>query len=196
MKWRINQKKLIFMNQIIHLEETALAKQIQLIQDREGLPGLTSEVRSLVEELELPNLFDHTIPPTRWKNMVKKAVTRANEDEVKKVLVSYKKLKNRNIVNEHYGMKPYMETLSVYEARTIFKHKTSITHFVKLNFKGVKKYKAEGWKCDECSQHDSEEHLLWCQGYTHFCENMNLENEKELSQYLHKIFLKRKGSEE
>ena len=148
-----------------------------------------------MKELELPNLFDQTIPPTMWKNMVKKAVIRANEDEVKKVLVSYKKLKNKNIVNEKYGMKPYMETLSVYEARTIFKHKTSMTQFVKLNFKGVKKYKA-GWKCNECTNLDSEEHLLWCYGYRHLRENINLENEKELSQYLHKIFLKRKGSVE
>ena len=31
-----------------------------------------------------------------------------------------------------------METLSVYKARTIFKHKTLMTQFVKLNFKGVK----------------------------------------------------------
>ena len=100
------------------------------------------------------------------------------------------------LVNEHYGMKPYMETLSVYEARTIFKHKTSMTQFVKLNYKGVKKYKADGWKCDECSELDSEEHLLWCHGYSHLRVNMNLENEKELSQYLHKIFLKRKVSEE
>ena len=76
--------------------------------------------------------------------MVKKAVIRANEDEVKKVLISYKKLKNKNIVNEKYRMKPYMETLYVYETRTIFKHKTSMNQFVKLNFKGVKKYKAEG----------------------------------------------------
>ena len=89
-----------------------------------------------------------------------------------------------------------METLSVYEARTIFKHKTSMTQFVKLNFKGVKKYKAEGWKCNECSNLDSEEHLLWCHGYRHLRVNINLENEKELSQYLHKIFLKRKGLEE
>ena len=61
------QTKLVFMNQIIHLEETALARQIQLVQDGEGLPGLTSEVRSLLEEMELPNLFEHTIPPTTWK---------------------------------------------------------------------------------------------------------------------------------
>ena len=117
----------MFMNQIIHLEETALARQIQLIQDREGLPGLTSEVRSLVKELELPNLFVHTIPPPMWKNMVKKAVNRSNEDEVKKVLVGYKKLKNKNIVNEQFGMNPHMETLSVYEARTVCKHKTLMT---------------------------------------------------------------------
>ena len=93
-------------------------------------------------------------------------------------------------------MKPHMENLSVYETKTVFKHNTSMTQFVKLNFKGVKKYKAEGWKCYECSQLDSEEHLLWCHGYRHFRGKINLEIEKELSQYLHKIFLKMKGSYE
>ena len=84
-----------------------------------------------------------------------------------------------------------MKNLSVFEARTIFKHKTSMTRYVKLNYKGVKKYKAEGWKCDECQNLDSEEHLLWCKGYETIREHLNLENEKELSSYLQKIVKKR-----
>ena len=89
------------------------------------------------------------------------------------------------------GMKNYMETLSVYEARAIFKHKTSMTQFVKLNYKGTKRYQEQGWKCDECSNLDSEDHLLWCSGYELLRENLDLENEKDLSRYLQKIFLKR-----
>ena len=84
-----------------------------------------------------------------------------------------------------------METLSVYEARTIFKRKTSMTRFVKLNYKGNQKYKADGWKCDECSFLDSEDHLLWCSGYEHMRENIDFGNERELSKYLQKIYLKR-----
>ena len=82
-------------------------------------------------------------------------------------------------------MKKYMETLSVYEARTIFKQKTSMTQFVKLNYKGTKRYRDEGWKYDECFNLDSEDHMLRCSGYE------QMKNEKDLSKYLHKIYLKR-----
>ena len=54
-------------------------------------------------------------------------------------------------------IKQYMDSLSVYEART------------------------EGWKCDECQNIDSEEHLLWCKGYEGIREHWNLYNEKDLS---------------
>ena len=51
----------------------------------------------------------------------------------------------------------------------------------------MKKYKAVGWKCDECQHLDSEEHLLWCKGYEEIREYLDIENEKELSSYLEKI---------
>ena len=65
-----------------------------------------------------------------------------------------------------------------------------MTRYVKLNYKGVKKYKAESWKSDECQNLDSEEHLLWCKGYEEIREHWNLENEKELSSYIQKIVQK------
>ena len=179
------------MNQILHLNPQSLARQIQQIQERENLPGLTQEVKDYVENLKLPDLFIESIPQSKWKTMVKSAIRKSNEEEVKAALLSYKKLKNRKIAQEIFGMKNYMETLSVYEARTIFKHKASMTRFVKLNYKGNQRYKAEGWKCDECSFLDSEDHLLWCSGYEHIREDLDLGNEKNLSKYLHKIYLKR-----
>ena len=38
---------------------------------------------------------------------------------------------------------------------------------------------------------DTEDHLESCSGYESLRENMDLENDKDLSSYLHKIFLKR-----
>ena len=191
MKWRIVERKLNFMNHILHLDPGSLARQIQMIQEQENLPGLTQEVKQQVETLRLPNLFDEMIPKNKWKNIVKDAIKEANENEVKESLMTYKKLKNRKIVHEKYGMKMYTEVLSLNEARTIFRHKTSMTEHVKLNYKGIKRYAAAGWKCEECSNLDSEEHILWCSGYEEFRENLDLENEKDLSKYLQKIYLKR-----
>ena len=189
MKWRIIERKLIFMNHILHLDPGSLARQVQLIQDKENLPGLTQEVKQHLEQLRLPNLFEERISKNKWKNLVKAAIEEANEIEVKDSLMKYKKLRNRKIVQEEYGMKKYAELLSLNEARTIFRHKTGMTQHVKLNYKGIKRYEAEGWKCHDCSKLDSEEHLLWCPGYEELRENLNLESESDLSKYLQKIFL-------
>ena len=95
MKWRIIEKKLTFMNQILHLNPQSLAMQIQQIQERENLLGLTQEVKDYVENLKLPDLFIESIPQSKWKTMVKSAIRKSNEEEVKAALLSYKKLKNR-----------------------------------------------------------------------------------------------------
>jgi hypothetical protein len=76
-------------------------------------------------------------------------------------------------------MKMYAEVLSLNEARTIFRRKTSMTEHVKLNYKVIKR--AAGWKCEESLNLDSEEHLLWCSGYDEFRKNLDLENERDLS---------------
>ena len=88
-------------------------------------------------------------------------------------------------------MKEYDKTLNLHEARLIFKHRTSMTQYVKLDYKGNKRYEAEGWKCDDCLHLDSEDHLLWCEEYESIHENLNLEKDKDLSLYLHKIHISR-----
>ena len=66
-----------------------------------------------------------------------------------------------------------------------------MTQYVKLNFKGVKRYEMQGWKWDDCGNLDSEDHLLWCEGYGDLRENLNLDLDKDLSEYLRKIHTKR-----
>ena len=127
----------------------------------------------------------------KWKSIVKAAIIEANENEVEESFMKYKKLKNRKIVQKEYGLKSYAEELSLNQSRTIFRHKTSMTEHVKLNYKGIKRYEPGSWKCDECSNLDSEEHLLWCPGYEELREDLNLENDGDLSKYLQKIYLKR-----
>ena len=191
MKWRIIQEKLVFMNHILHLDSSSLARQVQIIQDQENLPGLSQECKLFIEQLELPNLFEEYHSKQKWKTLVKHAVKKANEKEVLEAMVGYKKLKNRKIVNDKFGLKPYAETLSLYETRLVFKHRASMSQFVKMNYKGSKKYTAEGWKCEECLELDTEDHLIWCSGYKDFRDNLNLESDKDLATYLHRIFIKR-----
>ena len=68
----------------------------------------------------------------KWKTLVKGAVKEANEKEVLEAMRGYKKLKNRDIVQDKFGLKHYAETLSLYETRLIFKHRASMSQFVKI----------------------------------------------------------------
>ena len=106
-------------------------------------------------------------------------------------MMGYKKLKDRKIINDKFGLKKYAENLSVNEARLIFKHRASMSQHVKYNFKASKVYIAEGWKCVECLNLDTKDHLETCNGYGSIRENLDLENGKDLGLYMHKIFLKR-----
>ena len=151
----------------------------------------TGECKEYIVMLELPNLFEQNISKAGWKTLVKSAIRKENEREVLEAMKGYKKLKERPIVRESLGMKDYVEKLSLYEARIIFKHKSSMSRYVKMNYKGDKKYKQEGWKCDNCLQLDNEDHLLSCIGYEELRKNLNLEINKDLAAYLHKIYMKR-----
>ena len=126
---------------------------------------------------------------------MKSAVDKANEEELRESMLKYKKLRTRNIVEDKYGQKKYVSELSLHQTRTIFKHRTSMTQFVKLNYKGMKSYQKDGWKCEDCSCLDSEDHLLWCEGYEDMRDGLDLEDEKQLSVYLHRIHLKRSKRE-
>ena len=65
MKNRIMQKKLIFMNHILHLDSKSLAKEIQIIQNTLNLPSLTKECKEYIRELDLPNIFEEKIKKGR-----------------------------------------------------------------------------------------------------------------------------------
>ena len=110
-------------------------RQVQEIQERENLPGLTQECKIQISELNLPNLFEERIPIETWKKHVKTAIKDANEKEVFEAMMGYKKLKDRKIINDKFGLKKYAENLSVHEARLIFKHRASKSQHVKYNFK-------------------------------------------------------------
>ena len=58
------------------------------------------------------------------------------------------KLKNDPMVNEEFGMKPYIKNLTAHEARIFFKHRSKMTRYIKMNYKGDPVYEKQLWKCD------------------------------------------------
>ena len=100
-------------------------------------------------------------------------------------------MKNINLEEEKFERKGYLTSLSLCKARTMFKHKYSMTEHVKMNFKNDRTYANSLWKCLECQNQDSEIHLLWCPGYVDHREGLDLKSDSDLCTYLQKIFIQR-----
>ena len=81
-------------------------------------------------------------------------------------------------------MRGYLKELNVSESRTFFKHRTRMTRYAKTNFKNDPHYAKSLWKCDNCPNIDSEQHILWCKEYEDLRLDKDLSNNKELCQYL------------
>ena len=183
MIYRIMMSKLIFMNHILHLEDNSLAKQIQSAQQANNTKGLTQEVEQFIEQLSLPNCFTSRIPQNKWKTLVKKAVMKENEKEIRHSSTSYKKMMNKVFDDEKFGCKDYLLNMPIGQARIYFQHKYSMMENVKMNFKGNPAYANNLWKCDKCNNQDTNSHLLWCTGYEQERDGLDLESDTDLCKY-------------
>ena len=186
MKFRIIKKKLLFIHHVINMDETALAKQIQNVQQKYFLPGLTKECQSLIYQLNLPNIFDDKVNLSKhkWKILVKKKIKDENEKYLKELMNDYKKLKNSKLIGEKFETKDYIKDLTVEEARAAFKHRTSMTRYTKFNYKNDPLYSRQLWKCESCDNISTESHILWCSGFKHLREGLDLKSDKDLAKYL------------
>ena len=191
MKYRIMLSKITFLHHIINLDPGSLAKQIQKTQERYQTPGLTSEVLRYMEELNLPNCLEVKFTKAKWKNLVKKAIQEANEKDIRQSIEPYKKMKHLDIENEKFECKQYLSSLPLEKARTMFKHKFKMTEKVKMNYKNDQEYSNSLWRCNSCSNQDTESHLLWCPGYSDMRKDLNLKDDADLCSYLQKIFAAR-----
>ena len=153
---------------------------------------MVKECNQFIQDLEILDRFEHRLTAKEWKKMVKTATIEANEKELKyEIKEKYKKLMKSELANEEFGRKPYLGNLSLQEARTMFKFRSSMTQHVKMNQKNNEEYSAALWKCEECGMQDTNSHLLSCVGYESLRDGKDLGCDKQLCQYLQKIFLLR-----
>ena len=192
MKFRIMEKKLIFLHYIISQNDDSLAHQILYEQKKNKWPGLVEECNKFIEDLNILDPFQISLSKNEWKRMVKGAITKANSDELKEeITTKYKKLKKSDLVEEEFVRKDYIKNLCLQQARTKFKFRSSMTQHVKMNQKNNYEYAEALWRCGECGMQDTNAHLLWCEGYESLREGKDLGCDKQLCNYLQSIFKNR-----
>ena len=190
MKFRIIMNKLNFLWHLNNLEEKSLANEIFQVQRDAKMPGLVRECCEWIEILELPDLFKENITKAQWKNRVRKAIEKYNEDDLRKKMKAFSKLKNSEMIKEHCQTKPYVKNLSVTNARHIFKKRASMTQYVKMNYMSEVRYLKNLWRCDSCQTNiDTMNHVLWCPSYSELRSGKDLHDDQDVANYLHDVML-------
>ena len=190
MRYRVIMKKLNFLWHLDNLEDGSLAKEVLQVQKTQKLPGLVEECREFINNLKLPNPMEVKITKTQWKNTVKRAILKKNEEDLRKKMMRLEKLKNSELPNQKCEMKDYIKNLSVTNARHIFKKKTSMTRYVKFNYMNDVKNMKDLWQCDSCqTKIDSMKHVLWCPSYHALRKDRNLDDDQDLANYLHEVMM-------
>ena len=62
-----------------------------------------------------------------------------------------------------------------------------MTENVKLNYKNDPKSLKKLWKYTECDYIDSQDHILWCEGYTELRKNKDLDDDYDLTRYFQQV---------
>ena len=71
----------------------------------------------------------------------------------------------------------------------MFSHRSKMMRYTKMNFSHDPRYEKELWVCESCNLAIStQSHVLWCPSYLSLRENKNINNDKELAQYLQAVF--------
>ena len=187
MKNRILRKKLLFNHHLFNLGPDTLAFQIAEVQSKLGYPGLVSECEVIRKELGLPDVKTSKMSKMQWKRTVKEAIENRNRDDLLSSMTSYKKLDHRKLALEKYETKSYLLNNRMEDARLIFQANSKMMKTVKMNFKSNPKFIQEQWKCSACSRMDSQEHLLWCSGYTPLRQGLDLDKDCDIVHYYKSI---------
>ena len=88
---------------------------------------------------------------------------------------------------ENFERKAYVSEMTMADARLNFKLRTHMLD-VKFNYKNDKKYASELWKCDSCQTDiESQNHVLWCPVYKDLREGKDINNNKDLIEYMKKV---------
>ena len=182
---RVLKRKLIFVHHLMNLPEDSLANECAIIQERLSFPGLISEMKDFLKGLDLPDMRE--VSKDQWKTHVNKLIREKNKHDLVKMAERYKKIESEEMSLDKFERKSYLTNLRMDQARTKFKLKTKMMKNVKLNYKNDPKNLKKLWKCSECDYIDSQDHILWCEGYTELRKNKDLDDDYDLTRYFQQV---------
>ena len=187
---RLWKAKLNMYKYLQQLPEDSLAKEIFEEQKRNKFPGLVTECEIKAKELGISNELENmNVRKVEFKNIVKSAVHKKNEELLRLEMKKYSKLKD--LVGDDYCKKEYLKDLSVQEARVKFRTRCYMTELA-FNFRNKPEYANNCWMCQSCFMAvDTFSHVKWCVAHEDLREGRDLSRDKDLVCYISEVMNRR-----
>ena len=191
MKFRVMTRKLTFVNVLKHKSDESLAKMVWDEQLRNKWPGLAKEAAEICEYLGIEDITELKVSLGSWKQIVKKAVWRKAEEEMKDELRKYSKVKD--LAEEKFERKEYFQNKVIEEVRTQFKMRLKMLK-CKEFYRSDPKFSADLWKCDDCGRVDTMVHILHCPAHQDLREGRDIRESSDIVRYYVEVMRRRDRS--
>ena len=192
MEFRILQKKLLFMHHLTNLPDSSLAKEVFCIQTKMELPGIAQDCADFLSRFGLYDL--NLYSKEQFKKLVKEKIYELNRCKLLNSIKekNYKKVYLKSLEKETFKMKGYFKELNVNDSRVRFKIASEMLPSIKMNFQSDKKFTADCWTCDGCSdgltdKRDSQNHVLYCEAYEEFRIGKDLSKDQDLVDFFKSV---------
>ena len=159
MKWRIAERKMLFLTRIMAKNHNNIAKKVLLEEWYLGLRGLGYECRQISKLLGLPNLMCKEMS----KKEIKAAIREQSSSEMKEAMRASKKVGDR--LTDNPADNNYVNCLPLHQSRIWLRYRARAVSGVKMNSKNSQ----SNLSCRFCNHglQESQEHLEECEGTNH-----------------------------
>jgi hypothetical protein len=169
MKFHIWNAKCQLLVRIKRLEEEALAKQVYKQAEDSGWPGLGEEVRSICEQIQIPDINKYEVQ----KQEIHDAIFEAHYSSMISQFSTSKKL--QDIKDDNFRqMQEYFKDKNLSNARLKFKIRSKMVDRIPGNFKNRYKYSEEGLNCTDCMVELTQDHCVICPSRASLREDLDM----------------------
>ena len=129
----------------------------------------------------------------QWKKLCKSKISEKNKYDILESVRSYKKLSYDKLSKEKFEIKGYLKKMAPADARLKFSLRARMTRTVQTNYKGDPVYSKNKWLCVECSNVDTQEHVIVCPNYANLRIGKDLEKDEDLVRYFRNVIAVREA---
>ena len=171
MEWRIKERKLNFVSQILQRGDDNIAKNTIIQERASGIKGLGYECNIICNEINISEITENNVLS---KKQIKSTIQNAVDERNKTEMLSYRKVADR--VSEDPNENKYLDRMGLTHSRIWIRYRARAIRGIKANCKRSWRNNLECRFCD-ANILETQEHIEECRGLSWERRNLRMDTE-------------------